>query len=80
MQKDISMYLNKITDILQRKRINQNISVEDLVKKCNEAGLNISSDTILKLEKGQYIPNSDQLFIILTALGSEIEIEELIIK
>lgn len=77
MSDNIQPYLNNITDILQRKRINQNITLQDLEKRCHDLGLKISSDTILKIEEGKYIPKTDQLFIILSALGSDIKIDDL---
>ncbi|MBD3906758.1 MULTISPECIES: helix-turn-helix domain-containing protein [Chryseobacterium] len=72
--------LDKITDILQRKRINENLSLYELENKTSSLGLKISAGTIQKIEKGEIIPKIDQLLILLSALGSEIEISSLLIK
>ena len=75
MQDKIQPYLNKLLEFIQRKRINSNISLDELEKKCNEAGLKIKSGTLSKIEKGEVIPNTDTLFTILHALDCKIEID-----
>ncbi len=80
MHENIKPSLDKINDILQRKRVNQNISLKEVEEKTLKLGLKISSETIEKIELGHIIPKIDQLIILLTALGSELEIDYLTIK
>lgn len=80
MYKNIKPSLDKINDLLQRKRVNQNISLKEIEEKTSNLGLKISSETIEKIELGHIIPKIDQLIILLSALGCELEIDGLTLK
>lgn len=80
MYENIKPSLDKINDVLQRKRVNQNISLKEIEERTINRGLKISAETIEKIELGHIIPKIDQLIILLSALGIELEIDSLTIK
>lgn len=64
-----------LIEIFQRKRINKNLTLEDLENLTFSHGLKINSYTIMKIENGDISPNLDQLIVLLKALECNLNID-----
>lgn len=64
-----------LLEIFQRKRINKNLTLEDIENLTFSHGLRINSYTIMKIENGDLSPNLDQLIVLLKALECNLKID-----
>lgn len=64
-----------LLEIFQRKRINKNLTLEDIENLTFSHGMKINSYTIMKIENGDISPNLDQLIILLKALECSLKID-----
>ncbi|PWN59160.1 helix-turn-helix domain-containing protein [Chryseobacterium oncorhynchi] len=64
-----------LLEIFQRKRINKNLTLEDIENLTFSHGMKINSYTIMKIENGDISPNLDQLIILLKALECNLNID-----
>lgn len=57
-----------LNERLRRARLAQDLSLRDLVKRCEEAGERINHGSISRYEKGEYRPKRRRLRVLAAAL------------
>lgn len=61
----------KVAEIIQKKRVQLELTQEELAEK-----VGFSRNTILRIEQAQFSPNADQLYIILEVLDLPLQIAD----
>lgn len=79
MSEKVKEIKEKIANFIQKKRVNSDISIQDLSIKSHELGVSMSKNTLERIETGAISPNPEQLYTILVVLGCNLQIDKEII-
>lgn len=74
MNKHFLPIKESLNDIIQRKRVQSGISIDDLIEKITMHDIKMSKKTYDRIENGNLYPTLEQFFIILKVLNCEVTI------